>query len=45
MLSLKSGKEMFSKESDNRMVSAVANAGGIREDMVAERGKADQLPP
>ena len=31
--SLKSGKEMFSRESNNRKVSAVANAVGIRGDI------------
>lgn len=41
MPSLKSGKEMFSTESNNRMVSVVANAVGIRGDTVAERGMVD----
>ena len=41
MPSLKSGKEIFSRESDNRKVSAVANAVGIKGDIVAERRKVD----
>jgi len=39
--SLKSGKEIFSRESNNRNVSSVAYAVGIRGDIVAERRKVD----
>lgn len=45
MLHLKSGKETSPGESDNRMVSFTANAIGIREEMISERGEIDQLSP
>lgn len=45
VLHLKSGKETSPGESDNRMVSFTANAIGIREEMVSERGEIDQLSP